>query len=81
MTDTNRFTAEAADYVNQLIGELSSQYDMLYSQDIDLEDLGNAIDALSFVDGKLRSHLEKLVTHRKKLLSNITTHPEDIKDA
>jgi hypothetical protein len=73
MTDTVVVVSESSVYLTQLIDTLSTIYDQLYSQDADIEDLGNAIDAIVFANQKLQEQKLKLEEQRKELRSKISS--------
>jgi hypothetical protein len=56
-----------------LIDALSSIYDQLYSQDVDIDDLGQSIDAIIFANDRLQETKIKLEAQRKDLRSKITS--------
>ena len=73
MTDPKELTKEAIEYLDYLIGQLGNCYDELYGQDLELDDLGYAIDAITFAKSKLEDHTVTLESRRKELLRGITS--------
>jgi len=71
MTDHEQLVDEASNYITALIYQLGNSYDVLHPQDVDITELGTAIDALTFVNEKLHEQKIKLESYRKKLLSNV----------
>jgi hypothetical protein len=72
MTDPLAIVTEGNEHLTHLIDALSSIYDQLYSQDIDIDGLGEAIDGLIFANDKLQDTKIKLEAQRKDLRSEIT---------
>jgi hypothetical protein len=77
MTDSLEVVTDGSNHLTNLIDALSSIYDQLYSQDIDIDGLGEAIDGLIFANDKLQETKIKLETQRKDLRSNITSRYGD----
>jgi len=77
MTDSLAVVIDGANHLTNLIDALSSIYDQLYSQDIDIDGLGEAIDGLIFANDKLQETKLKLETQRKDFLNNITSRYGD----
>jgi hypothetical protein len=73
MTDSLEVVTEGTNHLTNLIDALSSIYDQLYSQDIDIDGLGEAIDGLIFANDKLQDTKIKLEAQRKDLRSAITS--------
>ena len=73
---------DASTYLEYLVQQLGSSYDDLYAQNLELDDLASALDALIFAKTKLDDHAVQLESRRKELLKGITTsYGEEIKDA
>ena len=60
---------EAIEYLTHLIYRLSNSYDELYTQNVDLTYLGEAIDGMMYINEKLKEQKEKLESYRKELQS------------
>ena len=73
MTDHHELVDEATQYLTYLIARLGQTYDDLHPQDVEIEELGNAVDAMIFANEKLKEQKIKLEDYRKKLQDNITS--------
>lgn len=79
MTDPKELTKEAIEYLDYLMSQLGNCYDELYGQDLELDDLGYAIDAITFAKSKLEDHAVTLESRRKELLRGITSNYDEEK--
>ena len=77
MTDSLAVVTDGTNHLTNLIDALSSVYDQLYSSDVDIDGLGEAIDGLIFVNEKLQETKIKLEAQRKDLRGNITSRYGD----
>lgn len=64
---------EAVKVLTYLQDRLGSSYDELCSQDVDIEDLGNAVDGIIFANQKIQEQKIKLEAYRKELKSKISS--------
>jgi len=58
---------QAVIYLEGLSGQLAQSYDELYTQRVDVEDIGAAAEALVFAAERLRDQRLKLESHRDEL--------------
>ena len=78
MTDPLATVVESEKLLTHLIDVLSATYDQLYSQDVDIDDLGGCLDAIIFANAKLEETKITLEAQRKELRKTITsTYGED----
>lgn len=63
---------EATEYLTYLIYQLGNSYDELHPQDVDITDLGTAIDGIMAANEKLKEQKIKLETYRKALREGMT---------
>lgn len=69
---------QAVLYLEALSGQLAHSYDELYTQRIDVDDLGSAAEAIIFAADKLKEQKIKLETYRKELQStNSNRHGDE----
>jgi hypothetical protein len=59
---------EAILYLEGLSGRLAQSYDELYTQRVDVEDIGAAAEALIFAADRMKEQKIKLEEYRKELL-------------
>lgn len=64
---------DATRFLDELTTQLIESYDDLRDQELSLDDLGNAINAVAYANEKLKSQKVELESYRKRLLSNVTT--------
>lgn len=64
---------EAVLYLEGLSGRLAQSYDELYTQRIDVDDIGYAAEAIIFAADKLKEQKIKLEAYRKELRKDITS--------
>lgn len=64
---------EAVLYLEGLSSKLMESYDELYTQRIEVDDLGSATEALIFAADKLKEQKIKLEAYRKELQKDITS--------
>ncbi len=72
MTDHEELIQESANFVGDLVYQLGNSYDELYGKGIDVEQLALALDALSYVNNKLQSQIEKIAKHNQEMLSKVS---------
>ena len=65
--------AEAVQYLDYLSQKLAQSYEELNSQEVDIEDLGSATEAIMFASSKLKEQKLKLESYREKLREDITS--------
>jgi hypothetical protein len=58
---------EATEYLTYLIYQLGNSYDELSQQDVDITDLGTAIDGIIFANERLKEQKTKLESYRNEL--------------
>ena len=63
---------EATQYLSSLTDILGESFNELSSQDVEIQDLANALDALIFANQKLQSQKVLLELYRKRLQDGIT---------
>lgn len=68
---------EAILYVEGLSQKLGQSYNELSSQQVDIDDLGSATEALIFATDKLRDQKIKLEAYRTELRKSITSSYEE----
>lgn len=64
---------EAISYLEGLSGSLSESYNELYSQNVDIDDLGSATEAIIFAADKLKEQKIKLEAYRTELRKDIVS--------
>ncbi len=62
---------QAVLYLEGLSGQLAQSYDELYTQRVDVDDLGSAAEAIIFAADKLKEQKIKLETYRQELRKDI----------
>jgi hypothetical protein len=72
MTDPLETVTESEKLLTHLIDVLSATYDQLYSQDIDIDELGDCLDGIIFANNKLQDQKIKLEAQRKDLRGKIS---------
>ena len=64
---------EATEYLTYLIYRLGNSFDELHPQNVDITDLGVAIDGIIYANEKLKDQKVKLESYRKELKKSITS--------
>lgn len=62
---------EAVIYLESLSAQLMESYDELYTQRVEVDDLGSAAEAIIFAADKLKEQKIKLEAYRKELRKDI----------
>ena len=62
---------EAVQHLEGLSGRLAESYNEIYSQSVDIQDLGSAAEAIIFAVDRLKEQKIKLESYRKELRKDI----------
>jgi len=73
MTDPLGAVTDGIDHLTHLIDVFSGLYDQLYSQDLDIDDLGHTLDSMIYARARLEEQKIKLEAQRTDLRSKITS--------
>ena len=69
---------EATEYLTHLIYQLGNSYDELHPQNVDITDLGSAIDSIMYANEKLKEQRVKLESYRKELKKEISSSYDEV---